>query len=466
MSTTHESIVHLKDRLRTDARLRSSLDDALAFLQASEYLLVQLMVANHLWRGPLPPPPAGKGDVEFGLVPYWVNNPPVFVQDFLAEHPLFAIAWKALDVLLPTHIDADNYARLLAAAQAQGVVAADGTIFGVNRYEGLDPEWLWALVNYLYVVTTDDRAPFPSTMLPPVPLAGGQPGQVTLALMGDWGTGAYEGGQAQAVMAQIVSHAPDYIVHLGDVYYAGTNASFQPSNEELDNFLALWPGLPSFMLNSNHEMYSGAKGYFDVLQRSPSPFSLQKESSYFALQFGGWTLLGLDSAYWATSPMFMTGDFGGTDGVQARWIRTLTMNGRPLDPARVIVLTHHNALAFDGRSEETLAADLNAILGGDPAAWYWGHVHNGIAYKAPTVTHRPTLSRCVGHGAVPYGKAYGLIDDESVDYWAQTVNRAIAGNSIRLCNGFALLTLTGQGTVTEQFFEQNMAQAVFSNRFG
>jgi len=53
----------------------------------------------------------------------------------------------------------------------------------------------------------------------------------------------------------------DYIVHLGDVYYAGTELA-PPPGEEMQHFLQMWPAMPpgrSFTLNSNREMYGGAE---------------------------------------------------------------------------------------------------------------------------------------------------------------------------------------------------------------
>lgn len=133
-----------------------------------------------------------------------------------------------------------------------------------------------------------------------------------IALVGDWGTGQFTDGEALSIMTQIMGHSPDYLIHLGDVYYAGTTGDFLPSNEEMNNFLNDWPNssqLPagnSFMLNSNHEMYSGAKGYFNV-GLADQRFSQQQGTSYFALQYAGWTILGLDSAYYSPGAMFMSG---------------------------------------------------------------------------------------------------------------------------------------------------------------
>lgn len=465
MSITLQSVTNLKLRLQNDLKLKQSVADIIDFLEDSEYLLIQLMVDNNIWTGAVPPPPSptNEGHIEFGLIPYWVNNPPLFIQAFLDSNPLFYIAWKAVDFALPTQIDPTNYNNLISTAAGQGIVTAEGDVYGFGTYDQLDPKWVWSFLDYLFVKTTGDRAPFCTTKVQPLTLTGSQPNQVTIALVGDWGTGAYSGGQAVDVMNQIKSLSPDCIIHLGDVYYAGTDADFPPPHEEVNNYLSLWPDVPSFMLNSNHEMYSGAKGYFRVLQEQ-NPFSQQQATSYFALQYGGWTLLGLDSAYFDKSPLFMAGALGGTAGVQGQWINSLISGGQ-IDPAKLIVLTHHNGLSADGKTEASISSELNSILGGDPAAWYWGHVHNGIVYNKPTITGRNSFTRCVGHGAIPFGKAFALVGDDSVAYYANTINQNIPNNTILVCNGFALLTINANGTVLEEFYEQNNPASVFSNSY-
>src|SRR5262249_217207 len=58
--------------------------------------------------------------------------------------------------------------------------------------------------------------------------------QAKIALVADWGTGT---PSALAVAAQIQAQNPDHVIHLGDVYYAGTK-------DEIENrFLSIWRNL-------------------------------------------------------------------------------------------------------------------------------------------------------------------------------------------------------------------------------
>ncbi|MGH9972188.1 MAG: metallophosphoesterase family protein [Pyrinomonadaceae bacterium] len=455
----------LKQRLENDLALKFSLLKTIKFLEASEYALIQLMIDNKIWIGPVPDDPGGSGDVEWGPIPYWLHNPPQFILDYIESNDILKDAWKILEFFLPARIDSANYNALESTAAQQGIVAADGTIYGDSPYEQLDPRWLFSLADYLIVVTLGDMAQFSDKQVAPIPLKDNH-GQVKIALVGDWGTGAFTDGEAISIMQQIMGLSPDYLIHLGDVYYAGTAGDFLPLNEEANNFLSDWPGvsqLPagnSFMLNSNHEMYSGAKGYFNIAL-ADERFSQQAGTSFFALQYAGWTILGLDSAYYSSSAMFMTGSLG-TNGVQSGWIQGLTSEGQKLSPDKVIVLTHHNGLSYDGLVEVTPYWDqVSSALNGDPAAWYWGHVHDGVAYKSPTVTNRKTLARCVGHGAVPYGDAFGLASSVQVDYYAHTP----APLPLRVLNGFVLLTIDSNGVVTEEFYEQGNTSVKYSNQY-
>ena len=129
------------------------------------------------------------------------------------------------------------------------------------------------------------------------------PGTLRIAILGDWGTGVWQDGTsarcpAELVAAAVSSLAPDIVIHLGDVYYYGS------SQQEAGNLSALWAGgaTASFMLNSNHEMYDGANGYFDTGLSDPA-FSLQQGTSYFAITYSRWIVFGLDSAYFDQSAL-------------------------------------------------------------------------------------------------------------------------------------------------------------------
>lgn len=164
------------------------------------------------------------------------------------------------------------------------------------------------------------------------------PDEVLLDLAGDWGTGYFEPqSAAQRVADLITADQPHVTIHLGDVYYAGTDS------DERNN-LASWPmgSKASFSLNSNHEMYSGAHGYFDEIQ---TLFPDQQNTSYFALFNTHWLIIGLDSAY-ASDEMQLYMD-GNLNAVQEQWLSDLMAShgqGR-----KIILLSHHQGLTSPAR---------------------------------------------------------------------------------------------------------------------
>src|SRR2546430_587410 len=104
----------LKQRLENDLALKFSLFQMPKFLEASEYALIQAMVAAKIWIGPVPDNPGGSGDIEWGLIPHWVHNPPAFILAYIESHDILQDAWKLLEFLLPARIDTANYNALVS----------------------------------------------------------------------------------------------------------------------------------------------------------------------------------------------------------------------------------------------------------------------------------------------------------------------------------------------------------------
>jgi len=298
------------------------------------------------------------------------------------------------------------------------IVRSDGTLLGCRQWELLDPRWAEALVEWLEHWTC--RAPFVSN-----PVVLRVPNQLRLAIVGDWGTGPFEVNAASSKIANLVAKAkPDFSIHLGDVYYAGTN-------EQEQNNMRDWPqGMRgSFTLNSNHEMYNGAFGYFAELARN---FPLQNGCSYFALENDDWLVIGLDTAYFSPcASMYMDGVL---DAGQLAWLAQL-----PKDK-RLLVLSHHEAYSALGDGKTTLYQQVEQALGREPDYWYWGHLHNGICYQ----TIGNFRGRCVGHGAIPYGVASEFQGDERV-VWYETELAGDSNYPERVLNGYALISLDGAG---------------------
>jgi hypothetical protein len=326
-------------------------------------------------------------------------------------------------------------------------VGPGGEILGTGRYEQLDP--LWELVaGTVWLENLLHKHSFP----PGTPGSVEIPDQVTLALAGDFGTGNFGACDSPSTKISkfIPSLDPDFTIHLGDVYYAGT------SEEESSKLMNFWPGgsLGSFTLNSNHEMYSGGGPYFNEAVGGPVFNKFQSPFSFFALENSKWIIVGLDSAYNSgVLDLYMDGSLGAD--AQLPFLQAQAQKGEK-EGKRLILLTHHNGLPQDGVQTpvplKLFTEVMNAFRGLTPPAYgYWGHKHMGAAYK-PLKDQNGLLCRCVGHSALPWGLASDLQKSPMVE-WFEQCNAKDRESPHRVYNGFVLLRLDGTN-LTETFYDE------------
>jgi hypothetical protein len=359
-----------------------------------------------------------------------------------------------LDGLLPTP----------GAPVPEGVftfVGPDGEVyFGGVDYDSTDPGWGYCLTAMVF---TEDLTP---------PFKVGNtieiPDSATLAILGDWG-----GANPPALDVGAAAKASDYLIHIGDVYYAGTNADgawLDPYDST--NFLDVWPGVAgrSFALNSNHEMYAHATGY--SLKTLTDPAFLAQGGNCFALHNNAFRIVGLDSAYYAPDnrledfPGYMIGSLGDPQGDQMLFLQDQIGQLKP--GQTLILLTHHNGLNLDGSIPTQ--ADKSYLLwqqvtqvvkqlpagSGKSVFWYWGHVHAGAVYAPQPLNGNTIYPRCCGHGCIPWGVATDLSQSGNV-LWFEKQNLG-PGKNYFVTNGYATVALNG-GSLTESFWNQNGKQS-------
>lgn len=398
------------------------------------------------------PPDSQPGEYEFGpvlpVIQYdlpdsWVFKELVKILELLGmpASPITEVEWNADLVIL----------------DSTGAVASDGSLVAHSDLAVADYCWVISAVKYVLLVRGyDQRHPWVKAPGGSIPISG-SPSSLTLALAGDWGSGPWDDPgktyPAKTVLSGMLDTQPDFMVHLGDVYYAGTPSdSLLAPNEERAYFTDLWkPGSRGALaLNSNHEMYSGANGLYQAL--GSSMFAGQAGATYFAIEIEDWLVLGLDSAYYDPSTLFMAGAL--VDPDQLAFIQSFS----PQDK-NVLVLTHHTGLSYDGAKNQPLWGQVCGALGKQPEVWYWGHIHNGIVYS-PQSQAGTTLARCCGHGSLPFGAAYGLQTPgggtiPAVSYYAHTPlpDPTVPPQTHRVLNGFATVRLE-KGKIVERFYEQ------------
>jgi hypothetical protein len=246
--------------------------------------------------------------------------------------------------------------------------------FGTGIEGGDWFRWIWSLTDWV------DRMDAHAILRPKTMTADTMNGDLHVAITADWGTGLYGAPKIAAKLREMAAARKfDIAMHLGDVYYSGTD------DEVDERFLQVWPDDAATVnraLNGNHEMYSGGFGYFKrILPR------FKQESSYFAIQNEHWVLVGLDTAY-------VDHDM---DATQVAWVNTIVeLRG----DRKVVLFSHQQPFAQLGEPGPKLQAALRPLLeGGHIRAWYWGHQHDCIIYDE--YDKWKMFGRCLGNGGIP-----------------------------------------------------------------
>ena len=331
------------------------------------------------------------------------------------------------------------------------------------------------------------------------------PSKARVAIVGDIGVGT---DAAAAVLVSALSFKPDAILHVGDVYYAGTSFEFEHRFTGLFEsvFASVGHRAPVFGVPGNHEYFTGAHAYLACLDSGALRLSAdqRQHASYFALRSAdaGWQFLGMDTGYFGHTKALPAAEQAAALAVLHRHDAQVPVSPTSPEvtapvvdrelvclrddevawhrrhaksfPGRSILLSHHqlySAVQSIGTAQGQDPADLNRawvdtdlwrqlgpLFGGHVAAWIWGHEHNlGIyadAYRpadwpadlgSEAATFR-TLpkGRCCGHGAIP-------VNVSELPY-ATTYPVPLVGPDVQLSQtdgwyhrGFEILDLAGAG---------------------
>ena len=205
-----------------------------------------------------------------------------------------------------------------------------------------DPGWLIALKAWLlfywdgkppiYHPPTAATVPF---ALPPA----GVGGVVRVGILGDWGTGEPE---ALAVLDQLMELQPDLIVHLGDIYYAGTidecrnnfQVPIQAAREKYGR------NIPVYTIPGNHDYYSGGAGFYGMipLLNQGVPNSSVQEDSFFCLRNDNWQLQCMDTGFNDHDLKLVSDDITHLEQPEADWHQQQMLGA---GKRKIIVISHH-----------------------------------------------------------------------------------------------------------------------------
>ena len=340
-------------------------------------------------------------------------------------------------------VDCAKTAAEFLAAEITGNHEKSDILAGELKDSTCDIGWSECVVTYLAFKLAIGNLPYRPNQNPIIDLGS----RTKLAIVGDWGTGDKV---AINLLQQVATFAPDVLIHLGDVYYAGTQ------NEEQGNFLdicrsILGSNVMIVSLCGNHDMYSGGQGYYWLVDQ------LGQQASYFCLQNNDWQFLAMDTGHNDNNPITvgtnMTSLMTYGSWAEEDWLLDkINLAGS----RKTVLLSHHQLFspfgsvgsvsgqpyAYNPNLRGTFQAVMPQI-----AWWFWGHEHTLAIFDPYMNLQR---GRCVGASAVPvftdqqsYGNASGLetYGGAALPTWNKSGQLGNNGTSYNNC--FAIMTLNG-----------------------
>jgi predicted phosphodiesterase len=280
----------------------------------------------------------------------------------------------------------------IAKARVKGDTAAEQAWQArLGKFGSCDPRYSEAVEQYVeFFRVKCDKVPYRVWKnIGDFVIDGKLPANATVAIVGDWGTGQQD---AKALLAAIGRKNPDVVIHLGDIYYSGTEFEMQ------NYFYNIWDQeldlsrTKTFTLTGNHDMYSGGGPYYELIDKLGQP------ASYFCLRNDDWQFIALDTGIHDDDPFGAKPTF--LEATEVQWLQDkINTAGK----RKTVLLSHHQLYtAFEDIGGSYLNPNLNGQVGpllGKVTAWLWGHEHNQVIYKP----FQGVLGRCIGHGAYPVG---------------------------------------------------------------
>ncbi|MBD77773.1 MAG: hypothetical protein CL840_02375 [Crocinitomicaceae bacterium] len=287
-----------------------------------------------------------------------------------------------------------------------------------------------------------------------LPLASS--GNLKVGLVADWGTGEQV---AKLVMDLLFEQQVDVILHLGDIYYAGTPTEAKNNFLQIIQDLRTKHGLqiPVYNLPGNHDYYSGGQGFYSINDELNHgiPNSSIQEASYWTLSNSDWHFQGMDTGFYDSDLENIQADITHLHSTEVAWHQD------KLDKAvaagkKIILLSHHQLFSSllnigSKPNEDNSNPYLEAYFGsyinnGDITAWFWGHEHLLEIYDSYLGLDK---GRCVGYGAFPALYGDGKSYDPIYPQVPLDTSIQLSDNGEVYAHGFAVMDLgTSSGTVT------------------
>lgn len=299
---------------------------------------------------------------------------------------------------------------------------------------------------------------YPSKFVYPILGPISDPGRlVEITLFSDFGTGLYH---SRYIARHMIGLRPDYAIHLGDVYYAGTASEFQT---QFTSVLApLLATTRLFGLNSNHEMMSGGLYYFDFLDwkhaagaalagtRAPAQ---EQEGSYFCLRGPHHQLIAIDTDYHYEQ----LGNSRLSEARQRDWLAARLEEGRAAGLTNILLSANEPYEAGKNTFTALYTLDLADLIKSNLIdLWFWGNTHYCALFDRSPAT--PFIGSCIGHGGFPYDrmKPEQTAGTPTGVRFLETAARFPDWTNVRLDrgnNGFVRMTLRPDGGVSLEYVD-------------
>jgi hypothetical protein len=346
-------------------------------------------------------------------------------------------------------------------AQARGDKATAARLKDEIAFSQCDPKWIGTLEEYAKYFG-------PGGGLREIPyIRAGAVGKKVLAmkpnarvaLIADWGTGT---DVAVDLLKSVKRQNPDVVIHLGDVYYSGTEAEcdaffLKIVDDVLDRANT---GIPVYTIPGNHDMYSAGSGFYELI-RKLNGGAQQQPASFFCLRStdGAWQFEAMDTGLNDHDPLHVTDVLTFLEKDEEDWHaeRIKEFAGR------TILLSHHQLFsAFSQIGKRDANGNLHAANpnllesynrfkdAGRVAAWFWGHEHNLCIYQPYAGLQ---FGRCIGHGAIPvfdsdrpYDAPSGLLDPPAL-----IDNTKLAVNGGVYAHGYVMIGFSAGAAKVDYF---------------
>jgi predicted phosphodiesterase len=315
----------------------------------------------------------------------------------------------------------------------------------LSKFGDCDPLYMEAVLRYHeYFVKGDKTIPYRRHRnMSDFVIDGKLQSDAKIALIADFGTGQ---PAAQNILKQIARKNTDVVIHLGDIYYSGTefeveNYFYRPCLEILE-LSETGPKSDIYTLSGNHDMYSGGEAYYKLIDWLGQP------ASYFCLRNDNWQLLAMDTGLHAYVPIGGKPTF--LEDTEVEWLKDKVANS---GTRKNILLSHHQLFSAydeigDGKHfNQKLYDQLSSILP-RVSMWFWGHEHNLVIFKK----YMGVLGRCIGCGAFPVGIEEISSKPKFSDVPIEDVK---LGKSLGLYNhGYVMVELDGP-TATVSYYQDS-----------